>query len=185
LAADQGGTYASHAYLPHGIPGFSTIAYELFDQLGDFGGTIVVPCGQGSLVLGIIRGFYSLQEDGLINCIQRVVAVQARKCAPIWAVYHFGSDGHSWVTEGDSKAEGVRIRYPLRGDQVISSLRHVDGDVIAVDEEDIDIGIMELAKIGFYVEPTSALVWTATSQIFDNTPEPIIVILTGSGLKNG
>lgn len=185
LAADQGVTYASHAYLPHGIPGFSTIAYELFDKLGDFGGTIVVPCGQGSLVLGIIRGFYSLQEDGLINRIPRVVAVQARKCAPVWAVFHFGSDGQSWVTEGDTKAEGVRIRYPLRGDQILSSLRLVDGDVIAVDEEDIDVGRFELARLGFLVESTSAIVWRATSQIIDNTPEPIIVILTGSGLKNG
>jgi threonine synthase len=42
-----------------------------------------------------------------------------------------------------------------------------------------------LASLGLYVEPTSAIVWAALSRLVDKLPDPIVVILTGSGLKYG
>jgi threonine synthase len=33
-------------------------------------------------------------------------------------------------------------------------------------------------------ELTSAIIWGALEQIAGNTPEPVVVILTGSGLKS-
>jgi len=45
-AAEQGVVYASHAYLPHDVFGYATIAYELFDQLGEVPGTVIAPVGQ-------------------------------------------------------------------------------------------------------------------------------------------
>ncbi|NIR65971.1 MAG: pyridoxal-phosphate dependent enzyme, partial [candidate division Zixibacteria bacterium] len=60
-AADQGEIYASHAHLPHGLLGFASIAYEMFDQLGHAPGSIVTPVGQGSLYLGIGYGFQVLK----------------------------------------------------------------------------------------------------------------------------
>jgi len=55
---------------------------------------------------------------------------------------------------------------------------------VAVDEEDILAGRDELARQGFYVENTSAVVWKAVQAISGKVPEPIVAILTGSGLKN-
>jgi threonine synthase len=37
--------------------------------------------------------------------------------------------------------------------------------------------------LGFYVEPTSAIVWNALEQIAAELPDPVVVALTGSGLK--
>jgi len=44
-------------------------------------------------------------------------------------------------------------------------------------------GRAELARRGLYVEPTSAVVWSGLAQVAGKVPEPIVVVLTGSGLK--
>jgi threonine synthase len=54
---------------------------------------------------------------------------------------------------------------------------------VPVDEADILRGRDELAKRGLYVEPTSAIVWSALEQELDQLPDPVVVMLTGSGYK--
>jgi threonine synthase len=182
--ADGGKVYASHAYLPHNIPGYATIAYEVFEQLGHHApGTIIAPVGQGGLILGLSRGFDAIQSAGLINRIPILVGVQARACAPLWSLFSGGVDGLRFATDGATLAEGVRIWRPIRGDLVINAVNSSKGKFIAVDEEDILIGIEEFAHRGFHIEATSALVWSAVEQCIEDCPEPIVVILTGSGLK--
>jgi threonine synthase len=55
----------------------------------------------------------------------------------------------------------------------------------AVEESEILAGRDALAELGFYVEPTSAIVWAALVKLMDVLPDPVVVILTGSGLKYG
>ncbi|HZD56136.1 MAG TPA: pyridoxal-phosphate dependent enzyme [Anaerolineales bacterium] len=183
-AVDKGAIYASHTYLPHGIPGFATIAYELVDQIGEAPGTVILPVGQGSLILGIGRGFEALREAGLIPKIPKLTGVQARACAPLWALFSYGPAGLGWVGEGATVAEGIRIQHPVRGDAVFRMVESNDGMFVAVDEEAILPGQAELARRGFFVEPTSAVVWPALGRLIGDLPEPIAVILTGSGFKS-
>ncbi len=183
-AADGGAIYASHAYLPHLLPGFATLAYELVEQLGTAPGTILLPAGHGILLLGLARGFENLKRAGVIAQIPRLVGVQALNCAPLWAVNAHGQAGLGWVTEGETVAEGVRVSNPIRGDAVLTAIRASQGTILAAPEENILPGRNELARRGFYVEPTSAIVWDALGQIIAQAPEPVIVILTGSGLKS-
>ena len=183
-AADAGATYASHAYLPHLIPGFATAAYEMVDQLEGSPGTVISPAGHGILLLGLARGFDNLKRAGVIDCVPRLVGVQALNCAPLWAVYNHGQAGLGWVTEGETVAEGVRVSTPIRGDAVLTAVQASQGTLLAVPEENILPGRNELARRGFYVEPTSAIVWDALGQIIEQAPEPIVVLLTGSGLKS-
>jgi threonine synthase len=185
-AAAGGAVYASHAYLPHNLPGYATLAYELFEQLSGPPGTVIVPVGQGGLLLGIGRGFASLQSAGLISRLPRLVGVQARLCAPLWALFSFGAAGLGWAAEGATLAEGIRVRSPLRGDALLQKIAESGGTVLAVDEEEILPGQAALARGGFYVEPTSAVVWGALHALFAgslDTPEPVVVVLTGSGFK--
>jgi len=183
-AVEKGEVYASHAYLPFTLPGFATIAYELYQDLGQAPGAVVVPAGQGGLLLGIGRGFMGLQRSGLIDRIPRLVGVQARACTPLWAEFHFGKKGLDQVTEGESLAEGVRIRNPLRSRAILDLLKKTGGELVAVEESDILPGRNALARLGFYVEPTSAIVWSAMEQFEGELHDPVVVILTGSGLKS-
>ena len=182
-AIEQGAVYASHAYMPHGLAGYATLAYELFQQMGEAPGTVVTPVGQGGLLLGIGRGFASLQRAGLIERIPRLIGVQALACAPLWALFTYGVQGLAWVSEGQTLAEGVRVLHPLRGDAVLDLVRRSGGLMLAVDEAQIPPGRQALAAMGLYVEPTSALVWDALGQAGDQLVDPVLVVLTGSGLK--
>jgi threonine synthase len=175
-----GVVYASHAYLPFGITGIATIAYELIDQLTILPGTVIAPVGHGSLLLGIIRGFSALKKAGVIQHIPYFVGVQAKNCAPVWAEYTRTGDA---VEEGATLAEGVCVRNPLRGRAILDEFSSLQGTILAIDEHEILPGRDELAKRGFYVEPTSALVWAALKQLSGRVPDPIILILSGSGFK--
>jgi threonine synthase len=183
-AAAQGEVYASHAYMPFGLSGYATIAYELYRQLGQAPGAVIAPVGQGNLWLAIGRGFENLLKAGLIDQVPRLIGVQALTCAPIWAIHHYGPGALGWVTEAETVAEGVRIKTPLRGDAVLQFANQYQGSFIAVDEEKILPARDQLARLGFYVEPTSALVWQALSEVIGEVPDPIVVVLTGHGLKH-
>lgn len=182
--AEKGGHYASHAYLPFNLPGYATIAYELHEQLPEPPGTIVLPVGQGGLLLGLGRGFEALLNAGVISQMPKLIGVQARACAPLWSIFEYGPAGLGWAAEGQTLAEGIRVHQPLRGDVVLNLINQYQGRILAVDEEEIRPGQSQLARRGFYVEPTSAVVWGALAQVVGNTPEPIVAILTGSGLKS-
>jgi threonine synthase len=182
-ASQQGDVYASHAYLPHGLLGYATIAYELVEQLNQPPGTVIAPVGQGNLILGIERGFSALKAAGRISRSPCLVGVQARACAPLWAVSKYGTAGLAWVTEGETLAEGVRLKHPVRGDLVLKAVEASQGFFVAIEEEDILPGRDQLALQGLYVEPTSALVWDALRQVVGSVPEPIVAILTGTGYK--
>jgi threonine synthase len=182
-AARRGVAYASHAYLPFNLTGYASIAYEIYEQLGQVPGTVVSPVGQGGLLLGTSRGFVALKKAGIIQNLPCLVGVQARACAPLWALSNYGAEGLAWVSEAPTLAEGVRVRYPLRGDAVIRSVEESGGRFLVVDESDILTGRDQLAQRGFYVEPTSAIVWSALSQDLAQFPDPVVVLLTGSGLK--
>jgi threonine synthase len=183
-SGDSQPVYASHAYLPFNLPGYATLAYELVEQIGQAPGSLVLPAGQGGLLLGVWRGFQALQEAGVINKLPRLVGVQARACAPLWALYAYGPDGLRWAAEAPTLAEGIRVLQPLRGDAVLQAVSDSQGEMIAIDEEEILPGREQLARRGLYVEPTSAVVWGALAQLVGKLPEPIAAVLTGSGLKS-
>ncbi|MBW8010050.1 MAG: pyridoxal-phosphate dependent enzyme [Chloroflexi bacterium] len=179
----EGIVYASHAYLPHGLPGLATIAYELVEQMGEAPGTVIAPVGHGSLMLGIFKGFAAMLEAGIIGAIPTLVGVQASACAPVWTAATLGPDQDYAVGEGHTLAEGVRVKYPVHGDALVQSLQENSGLFLTVEEHDIGVGQDTLARLGFFIEPTSAIVWSALKQVVDKAPEPIVLILTGSGLK--
>ncbi len=184
-AAGEGAVYASHAYLPHGTPGYATVAYELVDQLGQAPGAVIAPAGHGSYLLGAGRGFEALKAAGLIDRVPALVGVQARACAPLWSVFSHGPMGLEMVMEGETLAEGVRVRQPMRGDALLPVVESSGGTFFAVEEDEILHGHQQLATRGLYVEPTSAIVWPAIEHaIANDVPDPIVVLLSGFGLKS-
>jgi len=180
LAAVRAGAhYASHAYNPIGLAGNATAAYELWEQLGRAPQAVVLPVGHGTLLLGLHRGFKALLAAGLIDRLPQLVGVQALACAPIWAVHQYGREGLALVSEAETLAEGIRVVRPIRGDAVLAAIRESDGTLLAVDEAAIQAGHNALARLGLYVERTSAVVWEALSHVTGD----VAAILTGSGLK--
>ncbi len=184
-AAEAGTAYASHACLPFNLPGYATTAYEIFEQLGEAPGAVIVPAGQGGLLLGLARGFAGLRRAGLTKTEPSIVGVQARACAPLWAMFTAGREGLGFVAENPTLAEGVRVRFPQRGDAVLRAVEASHGSIVAVDEADILPARDALALLGLYVEPTSAIVWPVLAKNLADLADPVVVVLTGSGYKYG
>ncbi len=190
-AAESGMVYASHAYLPFNLPGYATCAYEIVDQLGQAPSAVVIPAGQGGLLLGISRGFQSLLHAGKIDRMPAIFGVQASVYAPLAELFNQGIITQNYSNEVQTfvesarttVAEGVQVDSPLRAEAVVKITRESGGRFVIVDEEYILSGRDALARLGFYVEPTSALVWRALNETISELSDPVVAILTGSGYK--
>ena len=182
-AADGGAVYASHAYLPLNIAGYSTCAYEIYEYLETGPGALIVPAGQGGLLLGLGRGFKALRAAGVIQDLPVLIGVQAAVCAPLAAPIDGAGKRSDVTSETETVAEGVRVSEPVRAHAVLDIVGESGGRFVVVPEHLIMPGRDALGQLGFYVEPTSALVWHAMETTLSNLPDPVVIVLTGSGYK--
>ncbi|MFU8827684.1 MAG: threonine synthase [Brevefilum sp.] len=180
-------TYASHAYHPAYLAGQMTVAYEVWEQLGkNMPDWIICPAAQGGQLLGFWFGLTNLLEAGVIDRLPRLVAVQSAQVAPLYHAWHNNlMDVPAIEPAGPTVAEGVSIANPVRGKRLLQAVRESNGLVIAVQEDEILEAQVLLAQLGFYVEPTSALVVGALKQLAGliTKDEHVLLTLTGSGLK--
>jgi len=185
-AAAHGAYYASHVYSPFFLAGIETLAYELWEQLGHRApDAIVLPVGNGTLLLGIHRGFQRLHQAGLIAGQPRLLAVQAAACTPIYQAFRNGREAIEPAPTAPTVASGIAIGQPARAGQILSAVRSTDGAVFSVTEKEILETCNQLARCGFYAEETSAVPMAALRQLESalSAGELVAVPLTGHGLK--
>ncbi len=182
--AAQDSYYASHVYSPLILEGTKTIAYELWEQLdGHAPDAMVFPTGHGTFLLGAYYGFHDLLEAGLIEKMPALYAVQAAACAPLYKIYTENRPELPDVPQGETIAEGIRIRRPVRWKAIMKAIRETGGSVVTVSESEILSAQRELARQGLYVEPTAAVPLAGLPQLRAFF-QPILVPLTGIGLKS-
>jgi threonine synthase len=169
-------TYASHAFLPHGLAGIATMAYEIVSELGREPGALIAPVGHGGLLLGLAMGFNALYAAGVTEDVPILIGVQAKNCSPMVL-----STNSKEFTE--TIAGGISVSHPARAAELHNLAQSQDIRFVAVEEDCILPGRDHLAAQGFYVEATSAVVWDALRQVVEGLPDPITLVLTGSGLK--
>lgn len=183
--------YASHNWQPLFIEGVKTVAYELWEQNGwSSPDAVVAPLGYGSTVLGLYRGFKELLSCGSVTRLPRIFACQAEACAPFYRAFVADDPTLGYLDPEDVRptmAEGVASARPIRTVEVLQAVKESGGAVVAVPEGEIREAVFELARMGFYVEPTAATapaayLRLAASGAFQRH-ENVVVILTGSGLK--
>jgi threonine synthase len=131
-------------------------------------------------------GWSKLYEAGLINRLPRMVAVQSAQVSPLYLAWRDGFDVVQAITPtGRTIADGVNISNPVRGKRLLHVVSESRGRVMAIQDHAISEGQRKLAKLGFYVEPTSALVCAALKELIAEIHEDDLVLLplTGNGLK--
>lgn len=184
-AQNAPGVYASHCWRPAFFHGTKTVAYELWEQLGDRTSEwVVTPAGHGTLLLGLALGFEELRAAGMIAGLPRLVAVQSARCAPLAGPALGRSAG-----TGETIAEGIRIRAPVRETEMLGAVRDSMGRWEMVDDEEIRAAWARLGAEGLFVEPTAAVAAAAAWRLVEQGGvEPgarVVVPLTGHGLKAG
>ena len=103
--------YASHNWHPFFLEGTKTLAFEIVEQLGgDAPAHVICPVGFGSIYLGLFIGFRALCEAGVIECVPRLLGVQAAACCPIYNAYRDMEQG-----EGQALAPRVTraVSFPV------------------------------------------------------------------------
>jgi threonine synthase len=175
LKAAEKTYYASHVYNPLFFEGTKSLAYEIYDQIGipDY---IVVPAGNGTMLLGVCIGFKEIGK------LPRIIAVQSENCAPLVRSFKGQPDAEMKPTA----AEGIAIGEPKRMAEMIEAVKESNGEFIAVNDEKILQAQEMLGEIGIYVEATSGAAVAGMLQYFNEEfaeKLTIVVPLTGTGLK--
>lgn len=182
--AKSGTVYGSHAFMPFGLPGIATIAYEIVEQLGKVPASVIAPVGHGGLLYGIMLGFAAMVNAGFIEKEPYYIGVQSEGCAPLAVAYQRGAEAPIKVTPSETLAEGVKVISPIRGKAILLRLINGKGKMMAIPEKEIRNAYIELARLGVYCEPTSALVWAAAKSVSQMKLTPTVAIITGSGYKS-
>jgi threonine synthase len=189
-AAADAGFYASHLWSPYFLAGTMTFAFEIWEQLG--GRTperVIVPAGGGTLLLGAWLGFRQLVASGATDRVPALIGVQADRFAPLGHAFAAGRESLDGMTipEGETLAEGIRVRHPPRARQILRAARESGGRIETVTDAEIRDAWAALAGQGLYVEPTAAVAAALAERLAaEETSEPdtiTVVALTGSGLK--
>lgn len=176
--------YASHVYNPYFYEGTKTYAYEIYEQLKGVPDALIIPVGNGTLVLGAYYGFKELFENGLIEKMPKIIAIQAANCAPLTKAYEKGEAIAEPVTNEGTLAEGIAIAAPARSKQILEAVRETKGTFINIQEEEILSARAKLADMGFYVEVTTAANYAGYLKYKKAPAEKVIIPLCGAGIKS-
>jgi threonine synthase len=186
-AAAQIHYYASHSWNPFFMHGTKTWAFEVWEQLGwQSPDTVILPAGNGTLLLGAHIGFSELLRAGEIQRVPKIIAVQAENAAPLAQAFHEKLDFVPSIKKQDTLAEGIAIAEPARGLQILRAVRESGGSFLTVSEQEIAASLLDVCRQGAYIEPTAAATTAAAARYLRHKPdsERVITVFTGHGLKS-
>jgi len=185
FSQEHGLFYLSHAWSPFFTEGTRTFAYELVRQVPHVA-HLVLPVGNGTLLLGAWKAFRHLHHLGVKPRLPRLHAVQVDTFAPVASLLQ----GRTWSPRKGARtvAEGVAVARPPRGAQVVLAVRETGGLGVIVSEREVTAWQKFLAeREGIYCEPTSAVAFAGLSALAEARAilpeEPVVVPVTGTGLK--
>jgi len=174
------------AYNPLTTEGKKSGAFDIFLQLNCHApDKVFVPTGDGSIISGIYKGFYDLKRLDLIERIPMLIAVQAEGSSGI--IDYFECNEFHYK-ESRTIADSISVNAPRNLYMAVDAIRKTDGFGIKVK----DVEILSAEKIlsqkyGNFVEPSAAAAWAGFMKYNTQTEirdETIVVLLTGSGLKD-
>ena len=186
----SGLVYASHNLSPYFLEGTKTFAYEIARRFGgDMPNHIVIPVGNGSLLIGAHKGFAELQRAGVIDAPPRLHAVQARAVMPLAAAFAGDAPSPATDTSAATIAGGIAVANPPRLNQSLRALRDTGGSAIAVSEGRIRRWHALLAREeGIFAEPTSAAAFAGLEALIAqgviSPSDSVLLPVTGFGLKD-
>ncbi len=192
-AAEDLGWYCRNTgFNPFTVEGKKTAAYEIWEQVllrqrFDRPLAIFVPVGDGNIITGVHKGFWDLQQMGWLEQMPRLFGVQAEGSAAVARAWAAGTDEIAPV-QAHTLADSIRVDLPRDGRRALRAVRQTGGAYVTVSDQAILEAIAELGQVGLFVEPAAAAAWAgvrqAVAQGLIGPEDPVLVLLTGSGLKD-
>jgi threonine synthase len=181
--------YFMNSIDPFRIEGYKITGFEIFLQLKhNIPQFLFTPMSTGGHLTGLIRAFMDLKQEGFIQDFPTVVGVQAQGCSPITRAYASGELKVKRIKKAKTIAHAISNPDPPGGNIALKLIRDTNGMLIDVTDKDILESQKMLAELeGIFCQPASATVLAGlmklSQKIKFKKKDPIVLIITGSGLK--
>lgn len=182
-------------YNPFTIEGKKTASFEIWEQLihsGRIGSSekpaaVFVSVGDGNIISGIHKGFKDLHALGWIDILPRIFGVQAEGSAAI-ANSYFAHEETIRPVSAITLADSISVDKPSDGLRALRAATQTNGAYITVRDEEILSAIAALGVAGIFAEPAGATAYAGLIKALHEgqivPDDPVVVIVTGSGLKD-
>ncbi len=159
---------------PLSIEALKTIAFEIYLDLGRAPEYIVVPLGSGLTMYSIYTGFEELIGHGLVE--KHPVYIGVESC---------GNPAYTGQRRCREKPlHGLAYRDPPFRGEVLDIIRGTRGFIVTVSRKESIEAAKNLARNeGLFVEVSSATAAAALEKSSVELGGPVVVLLTGHGLK--
>lgn len=175
---------------PFRLEGKKTLGYEIVEQLGwNPPDVIVYPTGGGTGLVGLWKAFEEMRALGWMRgAFPRLIAVQARGCAPVVRAIERGDERIEPWTDAATSASGLCVPAPFAERLILRSIRETDGAALAVEEEEMWDGMNDLARAeGCFACPEGGATLAALRLLREDgavgASDRVVIFNTGSGLK--
>jgi len=185
----QNGIYFINSDVPFRIEGSKTIAFEICEQMHfEVPDYVVVPTSAGGNIRGILKGFEEFRLCGLIDRVPKMICAEASGCSPIYDAYISNAEVVSRVANPHTIAHAIENPYPPSGNEVLRRIRENGGTIVTVTDEEILQAQKQLAQIGIFGQPASAVPLAAVKKLggktFFDENDTVVCIVSGGGLKD-
>ena len=196
LAAKEFNWYCRNTgYNPFTAEGKKTAAFEIWEQIPVVAGdgrsgtplSVFVSVGDCNIISGIHKGFKDLYALGWLKQMPRLFGIQAEGSSAIANAFHAGTETIVPVS-ANTLADSISVDLPRDGVRAVRAVKETGGTYIQVSDAEILTGIASLGKVGIFAEPAGATAYAglvkAVGQGLIHREDPIVVVNTGSGLKD-
>jgi threonine dehydratase len=183
FAAEHGLAFFEDGAEPAQFDGYEAIGREIVEQLGERPARVVVPVGNGALLIGLVRGL-NRSGPGRARPLAHgegapAVAVVAKE-APVMALsveagHPVPSDRSATFADGMA----VRVAVPLAVEEIV----RLGVPFVQVSERALAIAIGSFAKAGVRVEGSAAAALAALDQL-EPVEGPTVLVVTGSNIDD-
>jgi threonine synthase len=174
---------------PFTVEGKKTVAFEVAEQLGwRAPDRVVVPVGDGNILMGVYKGFRELVELGFIERMPKITGVQAEGSSPIARAFSTGSQTIEPVVTS-TLADSIAAGRPADGIRALRAVRATGGSFVIVSDQQILDAIAHLGTdAAVFAEPAASAAQAGLEKALElgeiAPSEEVVVLITGNGLKD-
>jgi threonine synthase len=180
-------------YNPFTAEGKKTAAFEIWEQILLLNKKIsekiciFVSVGDGNIISGIHKGFKDLKELGLIDFMPRIFGIQSEGSSAIANAFEKKTEEIKLV-HATTLADSISVDLPRDGLRAVRAATQTGGAFVKVSDQEILSAIGKLGKAGIFSEPAGATAYAgvlkAAATGIIKADDPVVCIITGSGLKD-
>lgn len=181
--------YILNSVNPWRVEGQKTLAYELWQDIGDDEYLVSIPVGNCGNISALWKGMTELRELGLVNNPPRLIAVQAEGASPFVDMVARGDETLKPVEKPSTIASAIRIGRPVNWRKALRAVRESEGFGVKVS----DTLILEAQRVlaaeqGIGVEPASAASLAGLKKAVEegvvDRSSTVVCVATGHALKD-